>query len=301
VQYYGQRKNGERQENGKAGKISYTPEESWIGVEIPPILEAELWQAAQARMMKNKAEASRNRKNFYLFSGLITCGICSKGMHGRQDGRNGHTVQSYTCKRYEGGVRPDCKRNIAGARLEKAVWQTVLERFSDPDKALALFLEQGADPEAQRPSLMKREYVEKELRQAQLKLERLEQAYYAGAETPEEYKEKKVRFNREKEVVATKLAALEAAERQTFATEEAKAELWEILNGIARVIEKAQSAEERRHVLNLLRMSIVFLTDRRIEITVQPLEPPVRGVVIVNALPYQCVDNQHTLTWIIAA
>jgi hypothetical protein len=283
VQYYGQRKNGERQANGKAGKISYTPEESWIGVEIPPIIEAETWQAAQARMAKNKAEAARNRKNFYLFSGLITCGICGKGMHGRQDGRNGRAIQSYTCKRYEGGVRPACKRNIASARLEKAIWATVQERFSDPDRALALFLEQGEDPEAPRPSLMQQEYLEKELRQILFKFERLDQGYFAGGFTPEEYAEHKAKFNREKELVSTKLAALAAAERQTIATEEAKAELWEILNGIARVIEKAgENLEEKRHVLNLLRMSIVLLSDRRIELTVQPLEPPVRGVVIDN-------------------
>src|SRR5262249_46828171 len=55
------------------------PREEWIGpVAVPAIVEPELFQAARERAGRNLAFSRRNRKNLYLYGGLLTCDMCKR-------------------------------------------------------------------------------------------------------------------------------------------------------------------------------------------------------------------------------
>src|SRR5262249_40347369 len=71
--------------------------EQWIAVSVPPIIDTETFEAAQARLARNKIQAKRNRKHDYLFiGGRLRCGQCGCAMHGAT---NQYDYSDYRCTR----------------------------------------------------------------------------------------------------------------------------------------------------------------------------------------------------------
>jgi len=57
------------------------PRSEWIRIPIPPIIEPDIWEAAQEQRKQNQELAKRNRKNDYLLAGRIRC-ACGYSMTG---------------------------------------------------------------------------------------------------------------------------------------------------------------------------------------------------------------------------
>jgi site-specific DNA recombinase len=51
-----------------------------ISIEIPAIVDRELWERNQARLDRNKRLSPRNAKGIYLLQGLVRCGDCGRAM-----------------------------------------------------------------------------------------------------------------------------------------------------------------------------------------------------------------------------
>ena len=73
------RYNKTTRRNGKRVKQA---EENHITVQVPPIVDRELWEAAQAQRELNKVNSKRNCKREYLLRGHIIC-LCERNMAGR--------------------------------------------------------------------------------------------------------------------------------------------------------------------------------------------------------------------------
>ncbi len=90
---------------GRGESIQPTPPEEWIAVSVPAIISQEIFEAAQARLEKNKQMARRNNKSHnYLLRGLVSCGQCRLSSTGRSQGK----YHYYKC-RGKTDVQPSCK------------------------------------------------------------------------------------------------------------------------------------------------------------------------------------------------
>ena len=58
------------------------PEEEWVAMELPPIVDEEAWKAANRRLSNARRKAAGQQSPQYLLSGLLRCGHCGKTWHG---------------------------------------------------------------------------------------------------------------------------------------------------------------------------------------------------------------------------
>jgi site-specific DNA recombinase len=94
------------------------PEEEWIPVSVPEIVERETFDLVQEKLSHNRRFASRNnRSHRYLLRGLVSCGACSKGSNARTswDGRS-----YYVCR----GTQRSSPSNVAERATRLAAHST---------------------------------------------------------------------------------------------------------------------------------------------------------------------------------
>jgi site-specific DNA recombinase len=120
-----------------------TREDAQLVVEVPPIVSRGVWEAAQARLEKNRRDAARRPKKYqYLMSGRVTCGMCGLKMTGSSNGRpEGSVLLYYRCRSrpHKLDVAREC--NLPGFRadhVDAAVWEWLKSLLLHPEA-----LEQG--------------------------------------------------------------------------------------------------------------------------------------------------------------
>jgi site-specific DNA recombinase len=125
-------------------KYSRLPEEipeSAIKIEVPPIVDEDLWSIAQERRRNNK-HLQPPRSEQWLLQGLITCGLCGYTF------RTGfsHNRRDYSCRgrlkytHIDGSPRCTSPR-LDAEWLEQEVWQRIDEIINDPNKLEKLLKE----------------------------------------------------------------------------------------------------------------------------------------------------------------
>lgn len=161
------------------------PKEEWVYVDVPPIIDKNLWERAQDKLLKRRGKSKR-QVCAYLLTGRTAC-ECGYAMVGysttwkRKDGITGHT-RYYCCKATSNRhALKRCQSKMINAdKLEAAVWAWVLRVITDRE-----FLEDihasnmekiraAAQPERERLEAIRLERleIEKRLRRiAQLMLD----------------------------------------------------------------------------------------------------------------------------------
>ncbi len=104
---------------------------------IPPIISAELFDAVQEKLARNRIEATRNNRDpeaFLLRSGFLYCGYCGKLIHTawkvsrKASAYPAYTVQQESVNHYQ------CPSfSIHAAVLDKVVWQKVSTLVKQPE------------------------------------------------------------------------------------------------------------------------------------------------------------------------
>lgn len=137
-------------------EIKNNPQETWIPIEIPAIVDRTTWQKAQKQMQLNKKLAKRNTKRDYLLRGLLYCALCGRSMTayarpGRRKNSTGKIYHYYSCISKESnsyalsGQRCNCRR-IPVEELENEVWQTLTD-IARGEKNLADYLREQNTPD----------------------------------------------------------------------------------------------------------------------------------------------------------
>jgi site-specific DNA recombinase len=115
------------------------PEEEWQevpGNEVPPIVDRETWERAQARRAIGKERSARSKtehKDALLMGGIARCAYCDKALHVlRSDGR-----VRYRCgtPQPKAGCRPDgtvIGTSIEAAKLDREVWMSIEQILGNP-------------------------------------------------------------------------------------------------------------------------------------------------------------------------
>lgn len=158
------------------------PAEEWIEINVPPLVDEAVWQAAQERLEMNARFAQRNSQRTYLLRGLLVCGVCGHTLQGRTN-RN-HTY--YVCT--HGGVRcpPGVPRHTCSLRgdvIEPLIWQALADLLRDPQRICEVWNALRDEPTATSAELKRWQRRQTLLRQQR---QRLLDAYQAGAIALEE-------------------------------------------------------------------------------------------------------------------
>lgn len=127
------------------GSRKTRPREEWLEVEVPKIIEPELFEQAQAQIKSNGKLSQRFKKNPYLFGGLIYCS-CESTRTG--EGQGGHFYyrcidrllkfpKPRTC--FESGVNVQVLDTVGWAKLvdlmtDPKLLQEQLERYESEKK-----------------------------------------------------------------------------------------------------------------------------------------------------------------------
>jgi site-specific DNA recombinase len=240
------------------------PEEEWIPIPVPEIVERETFDLVQEKLSHNRKLASRNNKSHrYLLRTLVSCGTCRQGSYARTtwDERS-----YYVCRGHHEIVSEQrCRsRHSPAGQLDELVWQDLCEVLTHPEHIKAAV--QRAHGGEWLPQELKARLVgvEKAIAQAERHDRRLLDAYLGGVVELAEFERKR------KELVGRSDALL-AQKRQLEASARERSELSGIADSIEAFCERARaglsdaSFEQRRALVELL-IDRVIVSDEEVEI-----------------------------------
>ena len=228
------------------------PAAEWIGVAVPALVSDDLFERAQARLARNREWAPRNTRGDYLLRRLVSCGRCDLA---HRIGTNGRSA-FYACPGKAGdstrGQRGVCHTSlIATGRLDEAVWADVCRLLRDPTvlaesvrRARQGWLHEGA--QAGRWQALQRREAE-----LQRQVERLVDAYAAGALSLEELLTRRGRLDARLAAVGREAAALAATADHHQRLDAVATQLEAFRATLARGLETADFAR-RREIVELL-------------------------------------------------
>jgi site-specific DNA recombinase len=109
------------------------PQEEWIPIPVPPILDRSTWERAQEQLQQNFLRSPRNNKRHsYLLRGLVKCGNCGftyvgAFSRGRRYYHCGNRVPLP-------GQKSHCPAlSVWADSLEEVVWEAVTQALQHPD------------------------------------------------------------------------------------------------------------------------------------------------------------------------
>lgn len=124
-----------RKQSGETTKQTIRPQEEWIFVEIPPIIQEEQFMIAQELIKQSRRRFAKDSLNQYLLSGIIRCKNCNNTMVGMKSKWWGKEVYIYSDKKnYSGAVNKGCGNTIYTETLDETVWEHIVDFLNNPDK-----------------------------------------------------------------------------------------------------------------------------------------------------------------------
>ena len=143
-------RGGREPGHGGRGCRRLRPEEQWIPIAVPPLIDRTTAERAAAQLARNAAFAPRNSgRRDYLLRCLLTCGGCGLAMHGTTRPTPGGERRYYRCGGKDcvrtGRARPCPRACLDGEALERAVWGHVRDLLADPERLIAQFQHLAAE------------------------------------------------------------------------------------------------------------------------------------------------------------
>ena len=114
-------------------KRSIRPEEEWISVNIPPIIDEKLFYKVQDLLKGARRRKPGVSLGNYLLSGLVVCGDCDSPYNGtRQLSKTGaYYLRYYRCT---GRIKGICKNHhVRADEIENDVWSSVKLWLTNPE------------------------------------------------------------------------------------------------------------------------------------------------------------------------
>ncbi len=190
------------------------PEEEWIKIPVPPIVDLELFEVVQEQLSENQRRARLGKKGArYLLQGLICCGQCGYAFcavggnqqatcYYRCSGTNGHRF---------GGQKVCNNKPIRTDSVERAVWEEVRGVLEDPDRLAEEYRRRLESPHANDGELKR---IQKQVTNIDQAIGRLIDAYGSGLITAVEF-EPRIKQMRERAVKLTVAAKQLVDERRS--------------------------------------------------------------------------------------
>jgi len=158
----------------------WRPQDEWIAIQVPALVDAEMWELAQRQLQLNRERAARNNKKYeYLLKSLLVCAHCQR----RMIGNAGMSRRArYRCTHKESSrptAAPCLGRTVLADTLDTLVWQSVSELLQDPNLLVEQYLLRQDQPYG---SLEQQEQqrLERKLKALAREKQRLIDAYQAS-------------------------------------------------------------------------------------------------------------------------
>lgn len=111
-------------------KATIRPEEDWIVVPCPTIIDKIQFDYAQKLLETSRRRWAGRSKHEYLLSGLVRCNNCDNTMTGRRSKNWGKYIFEYSDIKNTAGTgtkNPGCGTKVCCDKLDEHVWNKVLE------------------------------------------------------------------------------------------------------------------------------------------------------------------------------
>jgi site-specific DNA recombinase len=235
-----------------------------INVEIPPIIDAQTWQAAQWQRVENTLEAKRNTRREYLMRCRLTCD-CGYAVSAHCLTTRGNVYLYYRCSSWvQDYAKGGCKRNgyFSVPDLDKLVWDWLKDWLKDPaDLQRKLEAYQSDRARVNAPVLELLRVNDKLIADYAAQLKRAKDMYQMGVINADELLERKVRL----EATIAKLEEEREKLQGRLGRELSPQQITEVLKfaeKLARGLEKAdQSFAARRRIIELLDVRAILATE----------------------------------------
>ena len=255
------------------------PEDEWVGVPFPPVIDEETWRQAQEAKKQRLTRSGRNTKIFYLLQHLIRCAECGYVM-GCQANRSQTVKRDGKSYRYEldpphryyrcygkHNIGVKCREHgyIRAERLEELVWGQVKKMLENPGLIVAGIesLNTQADNDGLAEEIAR---AERDLQKVQVEEDRAIRLYVSGKITERQ-------LDHQRKFITERLETLREKLNEYRARESAQSERRELGE---RVVEWAEwvgdglddlPQEERREVLRLLLDGATIDKNNRVNLT----------------------------------
>ncbi len=211
--YYRKTKSCKNPKTGKRQNVS-RPKEEWLMVEVPAIIDEKLFDLVQLRRDENKRVIGKQRKNFYMLGGMMTCGHCGNHMSGSTNQNKSGPQGFYKCAAVHTPKRFGFKCDnpiFKTDEVDTVVWGWVKSILLSPD-----LLQRGFELYEQRqltkhqPIIDMIEANETKLETIEKEKERLIKAYSAGILTLDEIAVQKTALDKQIADLTQAIASLRA-------------------------------------------------------------------------------------------
>jgi site-specific DNA recombinase len=176
-------------------------------VQVPALIDAELWRMAQEQRASNRARAVRNTQHEYLLRGLLICGHCGRRLIGTWTAlSHGRSICS---ARYPRSAPWSCEgRSVSAALVESQVWDHLKDLLAEPDLLRARYQESRGDPALIGSEEREHVGIERQLQGIEREVQRLIDAYPIGAITLTELQDRRRRAEEHSHVLTNRLQEL---------------------------------------------------------------------------------------------
>jgi site-specific DNA recombinase len=166
------------------------PISEWIHIPVPAIVQPELFDAAQEQLARNQQLSQRHaRGQLYLLQGLLVCACCGHAWYGKCASGTARKMRIrpvyYRCPGRDGsrvgGQRICSVSPMRADRLEASVWASVCTILRDPERVAQEWSRRLHDQGTHHAQQQQHEQAVRQVKQSEQVLQRLLDAYEAGA------------------------------------------------------------------------------------------------------------------------
>ena len=263
----------------EAGERVYPqPEDKWIEVPFPTLVDEETWDRAQALKSQRRQKSNRNTKIFYLLQHLVSCAECglmfacrsSTHTYFRRKGKVRKQARVTPQRHYHcyGMLREhmDCRNPamLRAEQLEELVWNQVKGMVQNPELIVAGIESLGAQEDgglAEQTAL-----AERDLQRIQVEEERAIRLYVSGKITENQ-------LDQQRRFITERLEAARATLNDLRARESMASEKRLLMENLVLWAGKFGHGlddlpqEKRRDVLRLIVDQVLIDHDNRVSIS----------------------------------
>jgi site-specific DNA recombinase len=157
------------------------PQDEWIAIPVPPIIDEPTFALAQERLEANKTHAPRRTIVPSVVQGLVSCANCGYALYRTSTRSSARTIHYYRCLGSDAWRRlggPIChSRPIRQDLLDSVAWTEIVKLLEDPgliQRELDRRLEAARHTD---PTRRREEALRRDLARLQKSIERLLTAY----------------------------------------------------------------------------------------------------------------------------
>src|ERR1700724_594102 len=188
------------------------PQDEWIAIPVPPIIDEQTFALAQERLEANKTHAPRRTAVPSVVQGLVSCANCGYALYRTSTRSSARTIHYYRC------LGSDAWRQLSSSvcnnrpvrqdLLDGGVWAEIVRLLEDPelihnelDRRLAAARE--ADPTKRREEALPRDPA-----RIRKSIDRLLTAYQEGLLSLDELRERMPNLRRREQADSAELQAI---------------------------------------------------------------------------------------------